>query len=259
MTCREFAKQTEGLTLADIVRSADQELSGHERECASCASWLQQQRSLAGALQTLQSDTAMLQAGASVEHAVVRAFRHAQPSAPLEKLRPHILALRWSRYFGWGTYAAAATALAVALGLGAWFWQHSENTAKQSAQHKPAVDQPTTSVQDTQTAESQQSPLPGEPPRVVQVHQSRPKGASHAITNTQSASSIQPLAQAVQAQDYVPLMLCDPLSCSGDEQVVRMELPASVVDASRDSSEPLVADVVLGEDGLVRAIRIVQQ
>jgi hypothetical protein len=52
-------------------------------------------------------------------------------------------------------------------------------------------------------------------------------------------------------------MLCDPLSCSGEEQVVRMEIPANATDAS-NGSEPQMADVVIGDDGLVRAIRIVQ-
>ena len=51
-------------------------------------------------------------------------------------------------------------------------------------------------------------------------------------------------------------MLCDPLSCSGDEQVVRMELPATAADGSAGTQ---MADVIVGDDGLVRAIRIVKQ
>ena len=50
---------------------------------------------------------------------------------------------------------------------------------------------------------------------------------------------------------FVALMLCDPLICSGDEQVIRMELPGS------NASSPVLADVVVGDDGLVRAMRIV--
>ena len=46
-------------------------------------------------------------------------------------------------------------------------------------------------------------------------------------------------------------MLCDPLICSGDEQVIRMELPGS------SAASPVLADVVVGDDGLVRAMRIV--
>ena len=53
-------------------------------------------------------------------------------------------------------------------------------------------------------------------------------------------------------------MLCDPLICSGDEQVIRMELPATG-SASADGStgQTVLADVVIGEDGLVRGMRIV--
>jgi len=53
-------------------------------------------------------------------------------------------------------------------------------------------------------------------------------------------------------------MLCDPLICSGDEQVIRMELPATVT-ADGSSAQPVLADVVIGEDGLVRAMRIVNE
>jgi hypothetical protein len=50
-------------------------------------------------------------------------------------------------------------------------------------------------------------------------------------------------------------MFCDPLICSGEEEVIRMELPGSA--SSADGSQPVVADVIVGEDGLVRAMRIV--
>ena len=49
---------------------------------------------------------------------------------------------------------------------------------------------------------------------------------------------------------FTPLMLCDPLSCSSDTQVVRVELPATDATAQ-------MADVVVGYDGVVRAVRIV--
>ena len=50
-------------------------------------------------------------------------------------------------------------------------------------------------------------------------------------------------------------MFCDPLSCSSDAQVVRMELPAA--GANDRDAQPQVADVVVGYDGVVRAMRIV--
>ncbi len=51
-------------------------------------------------------------------------------------------------------------------------------------------------------------------------------------------------------------MFCDPLICSSDAQVVRMELPATGA-ASDRNAQTQVADVVVGYDGVVRAMRIV--
>ena len=53
-------------------------------------------------------------------------------------------------------------------------------------------------------------------------------------------------------------MFCDPLICSGDEQVIRMELPGNgAASADGNGGQPVIADVVIGDDGLVRAMRIV--
>src|SRR5206468_2674779 len=58
--------------------------------------------------------------------------------------------------------------------------------------------------------------------------------------------------EALAKAGYTDLMFCDPLSCSSDAQVVRMELPAQ-----GSAEQTVMADVVVGDDGLVRAIRIV--
>ena len=70
--------------------------------------------------------------------------------------------------------------------------------------------------------------------------------------NHESATSA-----STDRQGFVALMFCDPLICSGDEQVIRMELPSTGTAADGNSSQPVVADVVVGDDGLVRAMRIV--
>src|SRR5208337_1504253 len=57
-------------------------------------------------------------------------------------------------------------------------------------------------------------------------------------------------SQTSDDPDYVALMFCDPLSCSSDAQVVRMELPSAATAGDRDAP-PLVADVVVGYDGVV--------
>ena len=71
---------------------------------------------------------------------------------------------------------------------------------------------------------------------------------------------VQPVAVKASTEDsdtladagYTDLMLCDPLSCAADTQVVRMELPAR-----GQASQPQMADLVVGYDGVVRAVRMV--
>jgi len=264
MTCREFNQQIEALSLAELASSADEELLAHGHQCGSCANWLQQRQAMAAAMQALRHRTAALEAPVEVQHAVMRAFRQGTvPNAPSIELRSQPFAFRLSRIFGWGALASAAAALAISVGLGIWFWQHSGKPASESASQSAAVArQPAVPSQAPLSAKMEQQASP-ETLRVSKLSRT-PNGSgrvSKAVVPTrpiQSASPDSALAQA-GAQAYVPLMLCDPLSCSGDEQLLRMELPAGAADGVRDSSQPLMADVVLGDDGLVRAIRIVQQ
>lgn len=263
MNCREFTKKVEGLTLAEISRIADEQAFSHQHECVTCASWFQHRQRLAGAMQDLRNSTATLEAPVHVEQEVLRVFRRSAPAASVieRKTMPPPFAFRLSRFFEWGAYAAVAAALAISLGLGFWFWQHSGKTAADTAQQKaptqqsvqPEIAQPEKVAQAQEVKPS--TPATKEA-RTAQAStalaQSAAKNPSTAAVTTPTVSG-QSLAQAAQAQGYTPMMLCDPLSCSGDEQVVRMEFPAN------GSQGTQMADVVLGDDGLVRAIRIVQQ
>jgi hypothetical protein len=59
---------------------------------------------------------------------------------------------------------------------------------------------------------------------------------------------------------FQSLMYCDPLSCPGAMDVIRIQIPVSAVNrlpASRPANGYVQADVVVGSDGFARAIRIV--
>jgi hypothetical protein len=250
MTCREFTKTIEGRTLAELSSAADADLLTHQHDCASCAALLQQHNSLALALQTLRGRTATMEAPALVEQNVLRAFRQAPATnaAPVFTIKPKPAAFRLSNFFGWRTYAAAAAALVIGLGVGLWLSPHPHKTAQpptaRTEQPAPASVDPSQAQQQLPVqATASNSEKPNPPTPVVGLQRPSPAAA---LT----------VAQNEQAQGYTPLMLCDPISCSGDAEVVRMELPATAGDGS---SSTQMADVIVGEDGLVRAIRIVQQ
>ncbi len=56
---------------------------------------------------------------------------------------------------------------------------------------------------------------------------------------------------------FYPVVMCDSLSCDGPTVEVRVEVPASPLSA-RGGSRKVVTDLLVGEDGLVRGVRVLQ-
>jgi hypothetical protein len=57
------------------------------------------------------------------------------------------------------------------------------------------------------------------------------------------------------------LMYCDELSCGGVMELIRVQLPSSGIEpgsASAPANAPVIAEVLVGRDGIARGIRIVQ-
>jgi hypothetical protein len=275
MTCREFKHSAASLTLWEMSqgcsKSNDDKILSHADTCEACGAWLRKQRSLATSMRTLQAETAGLEAGPQVEQALLAAFRRnpamsiasapggvgqrsaALLSNPADSFTP--MAMRLSRFFEIGAYVAVAAAIVVGVFLGTQLLHPSKTmttppqTASAAASMMPVVQKPV-----AEPNESGKMPVTstGQQPAVLHNRGQRP----HSPVSNQTAVAAQPaLAEASQTSSddgYIALMFCDPLSCSSDSQVVRMELPAASQDA-----QPQIADVVVGYDGLVRAVRIV--
>ncbi len=255
------------LSLSELALLRDEQVLAHAQSCGPCGQWLQNQRIVAASMKTLRAETCGLQAGPAVETAVLRAFRQGRPApaiaaAMTEKqvlpfpsaapATPSPVALRLSRFFEVGAYAAAAAALIVGMFLGVRLLHHGSGThadgvaAVQVA--APAVVQPTTAAQvGPVTVVSSATPAIRAASIRQRVQRSRDTGAVSQSTSTAAGDDVQNAADP----DYVALMFCDPLSCAADSQVVRMELP------SPDSAQPQTADLIVGFDGVVRAVRLV--
>ena len=249
MTCREFEHRATALTLWERSQARDQQILDHAELCQKCAAWLQQQRMLAATMQTLQARTAACAAGPDVERALLRAFRqgNSQPVQPEMAHRFTPIAMRLSRFFEVGAYVAVGAAIVVALFLGVRLLERrSINVPVISQVAQPSVSTPTV-VADTFESQPQLPALSRS-----NVRRSPTRRAPSA--SKPSPDMTEPSQTSADA-DYIALMLCDPLSCSGDAQVVRMELP--VAGTSDRDTQTQVADVVVGDDGVVRAMRIV--
>ena len=263
MTCREFKHSAVELNLWELTRSEDAVLLSHADQCDACGGWLQKQRTLANSMQILQSRTSSLEAGPDVERALLRAFRQStrQDGDPVfsevrersGSSRPVVMplstpmAMRLSRVFEVGSYVALAAALLVGVFLGLRLLQHSSSAATAQSQATPAVTEPAvqnasaaapTSITESPLKRAQGVPVKGEYHRTT----AQPAAVK------QTSEDMDTLADA----GYTDLMFCDPLSCSADTQIVRMELPAT----NGQTSQPQVADLVVGYDGVVRAVRL---
>jgi hypothetical protein len=262
MTCREFMEAAGSLTPLQLrlIQTEDEQMPAHARECVACGRWLESQRTLGSTLQVLRDHTAQREAGPAVEQAVMQAFRM-HGFEPVVTWAPHRAApAAWklSRLFEFGAYAAVAAALVVGVFLGTRMWRDRQAPPAQIQAQAVAVPQ--------RNSEAGKLAATNGPSRNAATEIAR-KTADSASTRGAVGSAQQPesrnkqtVATAVDRQGFVALMFCDPLICSGDEQVIRMELPGNAsASAEGSGSQPVIADVVVGEDGLVRAMRIVSQ
>jgi hypothetical protein len=249
MTCREFKHKAASLTFWELSRPNDKQILDHSEECPKCGAWLDRQQMLAVSMQTLQAQTAGREAGPQVERALLQVFRQEvfKTTQPVSARRSASIAFRLSRFFELGAYAAVAAAIVVGLFLGVRLLEHRSVKGSVQSQSAPASTAPVQQIQTAGNATVQQQP----------AAPSKREVAAHTVS--QSGSSKRPsgaaASQTSDDTDYVALMFCDPLICSSDAQVVRMELPVAGT-GDRDAQTQL-ADVVVGDDGVVRAMRIV--
>ena len=257
MTCREF-KHSASLTLWELSRPGDGQILDHAEQCSRCGAWLDRQQVLAATMQKLQAQTASQQAGPHVERALLRMFRQVpfEATQPVAAHRSAPIAFRLSRFFEVGAYVAVAAAIVVGLFLGIHLLEERSMKAPVQSQSSPESAAPVQHAQVAETMTPKQVASPArEMPAISTKHEAAPRRTAR--TNAAKPSSVAPAAvQANGDPEYVALMFCDPLSCSTDTQVVRMELPASGAMGDRNA-QTQIADVVVDYDGVVRAMRIV--
>jgi hypothetical protein len=256
MTCREFRNISDGLTLWELTRGEKPDLLSHAGRCANCGAWLQQQRALAANVQALQTRTADVGASPRVEQALLQALRERTPEPARLKTWDRFTPLAWrlSRFFEMGAYAAAAAAIVVLLFLGARLLRDRQVAAgRQSASVNNVSAAPTRGRAGQNSPSKVSAPVLGQGTLASASNRGHRLHAAPLPADDGASRLSAEEPQSNSEADYVPLMFCDPLSCSTDTQVVRMELPPP---AGQDS-QPQVADMVVGYDGVVRAVRIV--
>jgi hypothetical protein len=229
MDCKHFASVLEYLERDTAMAASEREQAlQHAESCAYCRSRLASARLLSLELRALAEDDATLQAPARVEASLAAAFRE-------RRRRPARL---W-RKASWAGVAAAIL-------LGSWL------LVERSGRHSVPI--PTTKLR------AERSAVRTEVPSAETSVKSHPKTAAERGPGERFRPAAKQVASDTAGEFIALAGSSYPM---GDGMVVRVELPRSAPAlvglplAGGDTSGTVTADVVLGQDGVARAIRFV--
>jgi hypothetical protein len=254
MNCSEFQHMSHELARDRVEGREKIEALAHAEECSRCAEYLQEERRLSLRLGFLSQVMQAREAPAQLESALMAAFREQAAQASENGSIPlHAGPRYWARqrFWAWGAGAAALAAiLALVIGLesGNRVPSQTSSGVASSTQGPKAETAPVTSAIVKQQDLKERQP-------VIRVSK-----RGHAVVQGARAARDEETTLA-DSSGFIPLVYCDELNCGTPGDVVRVELPASSLPimgfASTNVTGPIRADVVVGEDGVARAIHLV--
>jgi len=239
MTCAEFENIVHDVARTGALDKATAVIAKfHAQTCERCAAHLAQAQLLALALDVAAQDSAQLEAPAHLETALVSAFREHRRGLERAKHRRRRARLRWLEW------AALATAAMVLLAIGAW------NVSR------PRV----TGIKGAETTN-----IVAVVPQGAPVFHTKIKGANGATAlETETSATESEDAQSDSTADFVPVPYSEGFEPGDSGVIVRVEMPRSdladlgySVDATR-AADLVQVDLLVGEDGWPRAVRLVQ-
>ena len=246
MNCRDFEMNVLALVRNKLINANRLDASlAHTVDCVSCADRLAGERALLAGVRLVVAAVAEERAPESIGAALVTAFHEHNPALSGDMVIP--LPLKAVRKW---RFEAAAAAIVILVSMVAILWLYSRSRIeKQVAVTSPPA--PTNT----------QEPALQTTPRNLEVASNpattRPNRSHHRATRPKTNT-------AEEVTEFFPLMEGIDLDSLEAVQSVRVELPASaLVDLGLPGSpetptRPVKADVLLGVDGMARAIRFVR-
>lgn len=147
-------------------------------------------------------------------------------------------------------YVVIAAAAVFVVLLPAAFWMNTQVPAPAATSRVATPDQP--------IAPAAAPVAPAQPPPALPRRAIPPSQRTAQLPVAQSAIAHSPVAQS--RDEFVPLMPMSEQELSGPFQLVRVQMPRASLGALRlpleHPNELVEADVLLGEDGMARAIRV---
>lgn len=261
MNCRQFEDVVSDLARHQMMNVHLKKLAiAHSETCDSCAFRMHDELTLSAALSALMIEMDSVAAPARVEEQIMRVWSHERSETrTTASARP-------SRY--WVAAIAATVLLAFGLPLLVWYLPTSDE--------KQATTRETAGLTNwsAAVAAAEQAPLTPVNARGSSRHRSQGdrsnNNRSAVLFRRPGPNQPSPAANSVGREqreivtDFIPVTYGGAASLQDGGQVVRVELPRSALvsfglpmNLAR-ADERVKADVVLGVDGLARAIRFVQ-
>jgi hypothetical protein len=258
MTCRSFEElaaalcRPEGASVDAETRDA---ALAHAETCETCGLRLREEQRLGRELAALARATVPREAPPYVEAALRAAFRARNSAAPRAARTMSVPIKAWT---GLAAGLAAAVSVGIGLGLSTRERAHAPAAARTAvaATVAPTDDRKAAAPAATAASASDASTARTRP---VRAHATRP--ASAAVRR----EAARPAGRRASAPDpYVPWLWADPTMEFDRGHVVRVGVPRSALASwgwpveGDVADESVEAELLLGEDGVARAIRVVR-
>src|SRR5215813_13024079 len=260
MNCKEFEDTVNEIVHAKMIDAASCAAGlAHAEICGRCAARLMDERALTAGLKSLAASDEGKAAPASLEAALLEAFRAPTPNQIARQLP--VQSRRWRR-------EALAAAAAILIALGFIVYRAIQNEPQKDnrvVKENPPAPQPSVTLEEKVVKES----FEPEPRRGSRAPQRR--------RGNQLRRGRIFIRDSVNAYDNDSEYMTDfyPLSYSDDQkpmesgevirlQVIRVQMPRPALIAFglpvniERADVPVKADLLVGEDGLARAIRFVR-
>ena len=264
MNCQYFESIINDLARDQVINQAARVRAiAHASVCARCSTRLADERMLTAGLRRLSASADAEEAPAQVEARLLQAFREQRPA------RVSVMPARARRWPLWVAGAAAAILILFALAATRFYQSRAVTSVEQAKEVKP--DQPMAAPD--KTAPDKITPAkiaPDERQHALAISR-KPRPAEKAsrrnVVANQTKSPARPAGSDTAgeiATDFIPLMRGDGMAFMESGQIVRVELPRTALASfglpvnMERADESIKADVVVGNDGLARAIRFVR-
>jgi hypothetical protein len=245
MTCGEFVEVVHGLVRMEVLDVAlREEALEHAARCGRCSEIMTEARFLADATEAAASASSALQAPAEIECAL------------LAEVRSHQRHVAWWRNVQWATAGALAAILVIVLLMSS---MRQKNPATSGPRKVPQLNGPVEATGPTQSQPATQ--VQGSPSEVAPVSGVLPVEVADASADDLNAPAS---TDDATAGDFVSVPYAEEIGPDDEAMVVRVQMTRESLAQlgfpvdQLHGSDWVRADVLVGQDGWPRGVRIVQ-